>query len=49
MVAPFVFGFDVAASVASVTLGVLILAAKRQRRVGQPAALGIPYEKEAHA
>lgn len=32
-----------------VTLGVLILAAKRQRRVGQPAALGIPYEKEAHA
>jgi ABC-type uncharacterized transport system permease subunit len=32
-----------------VTLGVLILAARRQRRVGQPAALGIPYEKEAHA
>jgi ABC-type uncharacterized transport system permease subunit len=30
-----------------VTLVVLILAAKRQRRVSQPAALGIPYQKEA--
>jgi ABC-type uncharacterized transport system permease subunit len=29
------------------TLAVLLFAAKRQRRVGQPAALGIAYEKEA--
>lgn len=32
-----------------VTLVVLIIAAKRQRRVNQPAALGVPYEKEATA
>lgn len=31
------------------TLGVLLFAAKRQRRVSQPAALGVPYEKEATA
>jgi general nucleoside transport system permease protein len=30
-----------------VTLVVLVLAAKRQTRVSQPAALGIPYQKEA--
>jgi len=29
------------------TLAVLLFAAKRQRRMSQPAALGIPYEKEA--